>query len=69
MAIDIKDIVSDMVCEIEKRLDGHMNEQPYSIKCSLCGSELNLFTTDVDIEFDLSIYVDVCDCQKKGENQ
>jgi hypothetical protein len=50
-------------------LDKHMMDQPWSITCSECGNDLYVTKKDVDYQFDLSIQVDPCDCQKEPENE
>ena len=55
MSINIKDI--------EDIIKNHMNEQPYEIKCSECGRDLN-FDRKLDLDQDLTIEVYPCDCLK-----
>jgi hypothetical protein len=49
-------------------LEKHMKDQPCEINCSGCGADLHITKKTVHYDFDLSIEVEPCDCQKTSPN-
>ena len=45
---------------IEKVIESHMSDQPYSVVCSNCGNGLDCASADTDSDLDLSIKIDPC---------
>ncbi|GAF93235.1 unnamed protein product, partial [marine sediment metagenome] len=43
--------------EIEKLIDDHMDNQPYSIDCDACGNKLDVADTTYDSDKDLALIV------------
>ena len=59
---DIEKILKDTQADIEKEIEGHMENQPYQITCSVCGADLDIKCT-VDDDFDLTVVVDPHICE------
>lgn len=49
---------------VDRKLDSHMEDQPYSIECSYCHKDLDVTMKSVDSSYDLSLRIEPCDCQK-----
>ena len=49
---------------IEKQFEEHMKAQPFECMCSACDALLTV-RTEVDSDYDLTVYVDPCDCTKE----
>jgi len=58
MAVDNDGILR----EVNDAVNDHMQDQPHSVTCAECGADLNVKKMDVDIDNDLSIEVEPCDC-------
>lgn len=49
---------------IDRYLESHMKDQPYSVECEYCHKSLDVTKRMVDLSYDVSIRVEPCDCQK-----
>ena len=60
--------------EIEKAakivIESHMIEQPYKITCADCGTNLEVYKSEVDKDMDLTIQITACaDCIKNERQE
>lgn len=56
-----------MISGIEEIIKRHMENQPFDIRCSECGEELNVYQKKIDSGLDLILDIDPCECCKKEE--
>jgi hypothetical protein len=52
--------------DIENIIKKHLTNQPYNIKCSKCGEDLNIYDFAMDDDLDISVDVDPCECAKEN---
>ena len=46
---------------VEKEIEGHMADQPYSVTCAACGKDL-VHTAEIDSDYDITLSVKPCVC-------
>jgi len=60
----VKKDAENLAEEIKELIEDEMKNQPYMVKCAVCGKELE-WTTSLDMDLDLTVEVEPCkECQK-----
>jgi len=59
---DIANILTNCASEIKHEMTGHIEDQPFSITCTVCGEDLDV-NCSIDNDLDLTILVEPHKCE------